>query len=78
MFGACARQLFQSVLGIRQREGTAGYTDVIINPVKTTRGLKASGSIVTPNGVIAVSLDTTGEKPVVQVDAPDNIKIEIM
>lgn len=77
MFGACTRQLFQSVLGIRQREGTAGYTDVIINPVKTTRGLKASGSIVTPNGVIAVSLDTTGEKPIVQVDAPQTIKVEI-
>ena len=77
MFGACARQLFQSVLGIRQRKGTAGYTDVIINPVKTTRGLKASGSIVTPNGVIAVSLDTTGEKPIVQVDAPQTIKVEI-
>ncbi len=78
MFGACARQLFQSVLGIRQREGTAGYTDVIINPIKTVSDLKASGSIDTPNGVIAVSLDTMGEKPIVKVEAPDNIKIEIM
>lgn len=77
MFGACARQLFQSVLGIRQREGTAGYTDVIINPVKTKRALQVSGSITTPNGVISVSLDTTGEKPIVQIDAPKNIKIEI-
>ncbi len=78
MFGACTRQLFQSVLGIRQREGTAGYTDVIINPIKTVSDLKASGSIDTPNGVISVSLETTGEKPIVNVDAPDNIKIEIM
>ncbi len=77
MFGACTRQLFQSVLGIRQRKGTAGYTDVIIDPVKTKRGLTVSGSIDTPNGVIAVSLDTTKDTPIVKVDAPDNIKIEI-
>lgn len=78
MFGACARQLFQSVLGIRQREGTAGYSDVIINPVKTKRGLCVSGSIDTPNGVIAVSLDTTGENPIIKVDAPKTIKLEII
>ncbi len=77
MFGACARQLFQSVLGIRQRKGTAGYTDVIIDPVKTKRGLTVSGSIDTPNGVIAVSLDTTKDTPIIKVDAPKNIKIEI-
>ena len=78
MFGACARQLFQSVLGIRQREGTAGYTDIIINPVKTARDLKVSGSITTPNGIISVSLDTTGEKPIIKADAPNSIKIEII
>lgn len=77
MFGACARQLFQSVLGIRQRKGTAGYSDIIIDPIKTTRALKVSGSIDTPNGVIAVSLDTTGEKHIVKVDAPETIKLEI-
>lgn len=77
MFGACTRQLFTSVLGIKQREGTAGYNDVIINPVKTERKLKVSGSITTPNGIIAVSLDTTGEKPIIKADAPDSTKIEI-
>lgn len=77
MFGACARQLFQSVLGIRQRAGTAGYSDVIINPVKTVPNLKVSGSISTPRGVITVSLDTTGKKPIIKADAPSSIKVEI-
>ena len=77
MFGACTRQLFTSVLGIKQRVGTAGYCDIIIDPVKTERKLKVSGSITTPNGVIAVSLDTTGEKPIIKADAPDSTKIEI-
>ena len=77
MFGACARQLFQSVLGIRQRAGTAGYSDVIINPVKTVPNLKVSGSISTPRGVITVSLDTTGKKPIIKVDTPSSIKVEI-
>lgn len=78
MFGACTRQLFQSVLGIRQREGTAGYTDVIITPIKTTKNLKVSGSIDTPNGVISVSINTTGETPIVKIDAPQTIKLEII
>ncbi len=78
MFGACTRQLFQSVLGIRQREGTAGYTDVIINPIKTTPNLRVSGSIDTPNGIISVSIDTTGETPIVKIDTPQTIKLEII
>ncbi len=77
MFGACTRQLFQSVLGIRQRDGGAGYSDIIINPIKTKRALQVSGSITTPNGVIAVSLDYTGKTPIINVSAPDNIKVEI-
>ena len=77
MFGACSRQLFTGVLGIKQRSGTAGYTDVIINPIKTTRKLTVSGSITTPNGVIAVSLDTTSETAIINVDAPKCIKVEI-
>ena len=78
MFGACARQLFQGVLGIRQRKGTAGYSDIIISPVKTARPLQVSGSIVTPNGKISVSIDNTGEKAVVDIDTPKNIKVEII
>lgn len=77
MFGACTRQLFKSVLGIRQREGTAGYNDVIITPIKTTRALQVSGSINTPNGIISVSIDTTTQKPIVKVNAPKTIKLEI-
>ncbi len=77
MFGACTRQLFQSILGIKQREGTAGYSDIIINPIKTTRTLQVSGSINTPNGIISVSLDTANKKPIIKLDAPKNIKIEI-
>lgn len=76
MFGACSRQLFAGILGIKQRQGTAGYCDVIIDPIKTNHKLKVSGSITTPNGVISVSLDTTGKNPIIKVDAPQNIKIE--
>lgn len=78
MFGACTRQLFTGILGIKQREGTAGYCDIIIDPVKTSRKIQVSGSITTPNGVISVSLDTTKEKPIIKVDAPKNIKLEIL
>ncbi len=77
MFGACTRQLFTGILGIKQRSGSCGYCDVVIDPIKTTRKLKVSGSITTPNGVISVSLDTTQEKAIINVNAPNNIKVEV-
>ena len=77
MFGACTRQLFTGVLGIKQRNGTAGYCDVIIEPIKTIRKLSVCGSITTPHGIITVSLDTTGETSIINVDAPNCIKLEI-
>lgn len=51
MFGAVIRSFFTHVLGIRQKEGSAGFTDYVIKPVKI-EGLSAEGSLVTENGVI--------------------------
>lgn len=75
MFGACVRQLFTGVLGIRQREGTAGYTDVIIAPQVPAHIPKIAGSILTPQGRISVSLDRTGAQPLLTVQAPPTVKI---
>ena len=55
MFGACARQLFTSILGIGQAEDTAGYQNLIICPQIPKKMQFASGSIQTENGTISVS-----------------------
>lgn len=55
MFGACTRQLFTSVLGIRQAENTAGYRDLVICPQIPKQMQFAKGSIQTENGKLCVS-----------------------
>ena len=55
MFGACSRQLFTSVLGIRQAEDTAGYRDLVICPQIPEKMQYARGGIQTEKGRISVS-----------------------
>lgn len=75
MFGGCSRHLFTGILGIGQRNGTAGYKDVIIKPTMLPKGEIISGSIETPNGLIEVILDCKKAEPSVTVKAPEGIKI---
>ncbi|MBQ8895133.1 MAG: family 78 glycoside hydrolase catalytic domain [Clostridia bacterium] len=62
MFGAPVAYLFEYLLGIRQAEGAAGYISLIIEPQIVSKIGRMSGSITTPNGVVAVSYekDATG------------------
>ena len=74
MFGAGARQLFEGVLGIRQREGTAGWREAIIQPC-VPRGHRVSGSLLTPLGKLKVDADFRGEKLSVHVAAPRGMRV---
>ena len=49
MFGAPVRYLFRDLLGIRQKPGTVGFTDVEIQPVSIP-GLQCSGWITNAKG----------------------------
>jgi len=72
MFGAAARYLFRDLLGITQRPGTVGYTDVIIRPAKIL-GLRCKGYISNANGKIEVEVN---DGPA-QVHVPEGTKVEI-
>jgi len=74
MFGAGARQLFEGVLGIRQREGTAGWREVTLQPC-VPRGHRVSGSLLTPVGRLSVTVDCTGGKPEMTVEAPEGMTV---
>jgi alpha-L-rhamnosidase len=54
MFGAPVAYLFEYLLGIRQPKNTAGYKDVVIEPLSTDRFKFMQGHITTPNGKLAV------------------------
>ena len=71
MFAAGARQLFTGVLGIHQREGTAGYQDVIIQPCMLPDGKTVSGSLMTPLGRLSVEMDNAS----VSVEAPAGMQV---
>ena len=56
MFGAVARYLFRDLLGIQQKPGTVGYTDVVIEPANIP-GLQCRGYITCAQGKIEVEVD---------------------
>ena len=62
MFGASAGHLIFSLLGIGQKESSAGYKELVIAP-KTPTGLDfAKGSVTLPIGEVFVAWERDGER----------------
>ena len=78
MFGACARQLFEGVLGVKQRPDTAGYTDLLIEPHLPEGATYARGSIRVHGGELRVSAVRKDVGITVDVSAPEGVKTEII
>lgn len=74
MFGAGARHLFTGFLGIRQKEDTAGYANIILRPCIPKKLQSISGSIETPHGRICV----TAEQAKITVTVPKTVKLELV
>lgn len=74
MFGACVRNLFTGLLGIRNREGCAGYTDLVISPCLHSRVKRASGSVRAGEGEVSLSFSVTDERTQIEVDLPRGVK----
>ncbi len=74
MFGAPVAYLFEYLLGIKQEEGTAGYKSLIIEPQGVSRFGRISGSITTPNGIVAVSYKNNDGKESFEITIPENTK----
>ncbi|MDR1061456.1 MAG: family 78 glycoside hydrolase catalytic domain [Clostridiales bacterium] len=60
MFGGVVRSLFTHILGIRQAPGSAGFADVLVEPVAIPGLQWARGGIATPCGAIRVERDGAG------------------
>ena len=75
MFGACTRQLFEGILGIRQAPDSIGFEKISISP-HLPRALNfARGSILTPRGRITVSLERKDSKVYMKTSIPKEIII---
>ena len=72
MFGAAVAYFFEYLLGIKQRECTAGYKSLIIAPHATRRFTRISGSMLTPNGKVSVAYNKTADKVEFSIVIPKN------
>ena len=74
MFGAPVAYFFEYLLGIGQREGTAGYTDVIIRPVLCEGLSRISGSIQTPRGALLVAYEKAEGEIRFRITVPEGVR----
>ncbi len=72
MFGAPVAYFFEYLLGIKQKDGTAGYNSLVIEPQATSRFKRMSGSLTTPNGMVALSYEKIDSKTKFTVNVPRN------
>ncbi len=74
MFGSTVAYIFEYLLGIRQVKGTVGYNSLVIAPQSVDRFGRMSGSITTPNGVVAVSYENQSGKVKFSIAVPCAVK----
>lgn len=74
MFGAVTKYLFEYILGIRQTKNSAGYDEIIIEPVCMEYLPAAKGKIKTIKGEIAVEYD----EKAISIVLPENIKAKLI
>ncbi|MBQ7381396.1 MAG: hypothetical protein IJW69_04885, partial [Clostridia bacterium] len=70
MFGACARQLFEGILGIRQPKGSFGYEQVTVTPCLPEGMQHVEGKLTTPRGIISVKVRRTANGVCNEIDIP--------
>lgn len=78
MFGAPVAYFFEYLLGIKQTEESAGYTDLVIAPQAVNRFARMNGSIQTPQGTVAVSYKNEEGTIIFEVMIPQNTKAKFI
>ena len=73
MFGAVSEYIFNYILGIKQTENSAGYSEVEIAPANIPECGDISGSIQTKNGKISVDVRYVNGEQVVDFTMSDKI-----
>lgn len=78
MFGAVAAYIYDYILGIRQKDGCAGYSEIVISPVMPENLNRASGFRTLPRGKVSVAYEKTGNKISFRIVIPENQKAEFV
>ena len=75
MFGAVSEYIFNYILGIKQTENSAGYSEVEISPADIPVCGDISGSIMTKNGRISVEVKYADGQKQVSYSLPEGVKL---
>lgn len=78
MFGACSRQIFESILGITQSYGEGGFNNVVISPKIPQKMKFAEGSITTAIGEICVKWERRNSEIHFDFEMPINCKAKFV
>ena len=74
MFGAVTAYLFEYLLGIKQEEGTVGFTSLVIEPMAFTLFQNMKGSIETSGGTVSVEYKKCDDHYEFTVNVPESTK----
>ena len=74
MFGAPIAYFFEYLLGIRQTEGSCGYSELIISPRAISKFCRMSGSMSTTQGIVALSYEKTDHGVRFNITVPEGTK----
>ncbi|MBE6607137.1 MAG: hypothetical protein E7633_01080 [Ruminococcaceae bacterium] len=70
MFGAPIAYFFEYLLGIKQKEGTAGYKSLVIAPQATSKFGRMAGSMKTSGGDVSVSYTKEDDRIFFRIEIP--------
>lgn len=73
MFGAVSAYLFDYLLGIREEEGVAGYSEIVVAPVLVEALNRLSGMRTLPAGEVSVSYEKKGNQADFVFILPENL-----
>jgi len=76
MYGVAVLWIFEYVLGIRQKQGSAGYKDVIINPANCKKLNQVSGFVTLDGGQLSVSFAKENGVCKFDITVPDGVNCE--
>jgi hypothetical protein len=78
MFGAVTAYLYDYLLGIRAKDGSAAYSEITVSPVLVDGVNKAEGYRTFSSGKLSVSYVKTENEVAFDINVPENQPAELV
>lgn len=78
MFGAVAAYLYDYLLGIRTKDGIAGYSEIVIAPVLVNNVNRIEGYRTLKSGKVSVSYDKKDGNITFNIETPENLQADFV